>query len=182
MIRLTLDEIVEEALLLGYDFNSLYSNLKKSKRRIKEYVYGYTLAEDKLSYLESMGDNTVVDCDRIRCFEKELEEYRQKIKLIPQTRMMAGFFVNEKIVADDGSVHDVSVYRIVSVDEDAKTAFVKDVEYIDYGFSEALCTYHADLDYEDIMDHINTKGFSDLFDNTEEYANVFAEESEIDVS
>lgn len=176
---MTFDEIKNEALLIGYDFHSLCS---KNKNYTKEYIYGYTLADDKVSYLESIANGKVIYADRIKCFEKELEEFRKITMAMPHTKVMSGFYLNKDVIADDGSIYDTSLYRVVLLNEDKKTVVVKDVEYIDYGYSEALVVYSAILDYEKVLNHVNTKGLPDFFENVYNYTYNFEEESGIRVA
>lgn len=180
-MRMTLEEIVEDSLLNGYDFQELLSNLKIKKRNIKEYLYGYTLSENKVQYLESMAKNKVVPCDRIRCFQAEIDDLIYELKVMPGTRMISGFFIVDQILLKDGSLQNDSVFKVILVDDNEKSAFVKEIEYIDFGSSDVLCVYRADLDYKLMMDHINAKGVSDLFENLDSYGYVSTEEFEINL-
>lgn len=89
-MKMTLEEIINDASIYGYDFNNLLSKIvekeindsmgydydfnsmiKKindAKINIREYIYGYSLAKNKVSYLESMAKYEVEPCDRIYLF------------------------------------------------------------------------------------------------------------------
>lgn len=180
-MRMTLEEIIEDSLLNGYDFQELISNLNKNKRNIREYLYGYTLSKDKFQYLETMAKNKVINCDRIYCFENELKEYLRKIEAMPHSKILSGFYTTKDIEADDGLLYDMSVFRIILIDADTCSAFVKEIEYIDYGFEEDLAVYHAEINFERAKKEIETNGDVSLFNNIEVYCSAFLAEEEINL-
>lgn len=174
MRKMTIDQIKEEALIYGYDFEGLIESLKGDGVYEKEYIYGYTLAEDKISYLESMAENKVIHCDRIQLFKNEIKEYLKKVEGIPHTRIFSGFYVLEGMNKEDGQIVDASIFRIISFNDQDKTGIVKDIEYVyDDPYDESLAIYTAELDYEEATKIMEIGGSGQLLDVAVELVDSF---------
>lgn len=180
MKKMTMEQIKEEALLCGYDFEELIENLKENGIYKREYVYGYSLAEDKIKYLESMAENKVVHCDRIKLFKKELKEHLKKIESKPHTRIFSGYYILEGMYKEDGSTVDTSIFRIISINDRDQKAIVRHMEYVyDDHSDESIAVYFAELDYEQAIEVIETSGVDELIQTAEQIVGAFVPEETI---
>lgn len=176
---MSLEQIKEDALVYGYDFEELLASLKNNHKNMKEYIYGYSISDDKDGYLESMAKDEVIGCDRIFYFEEELKDYLHQIELKPHTQIMSGFLVLKNAMSDYEKNCNASTFRILSINDDTKRVFVKDIEYMNYGIGETLCVYHADISYNKAIQEIYTNTISSLFTKVEELTSGFYQEFEI---
>lgn len=175
----TLEAIIADAALHGYDFELLMAQIGPSNKEFKEYFYGYMLSEDKASYIEAILKEEVEKCDRIYIFEDELQDYLSKIKTIPHTKIISGFHILEDLEADDGSTYDASIFRIILIDDTSKKALIKDIEYIDAGSSEKLSIWGANLDYKEAIQTISDYGSDELIETAENMIDIFMVEEDI---
>ena len=59
------------------------------------------------------------------------------------------------------------MFRIILINEDKKTAYGKEIEYIDYGSSKVLSVYHADLNFKEVIEYISLNGENLIYLNIE---------------
>lgn len=169
-MRYSLDEVVSDALLHGYNFNELVHNLKEKEINIKEYIYGYGSSEYKISYLESMANDTVEYCDRIHIFKDEMNDFIKEFEAMPLFKIFHGF-EQEEIYNPDGSVYDASILMVVGINDTTKEAFIRKMEY-SYGYDEfdefdeydELTTWGADVNYNTIRSIIDIYGSDHLIE------------------
>lgn len=166
----TLTETINNAALDGYDFENLASKIKNNKRGIQEYMYGYALAEDKRSYLESMAEDRVSDCDRIFLLKDKLGGYVKEVEKMPHTRIIKGFYKQKD---EDHTEKYVSVYRIIILNDHAKTAIVRDLDYSSDGLFEGLSIWHAPLDYNYAANVLDRSGAEELLKIAGEVSETF---------
>lgn len=148
-MKVTLEEVSAEALLYGYNFEDLALKLQEKGVNEKEYIYGYILAENKVSYLESMASGNITYCDRILLFEDELKDYLNTLKKTPGIQIFYDFLPQQDMY---DSTHDISIFRIIGVNYDSGKAFVRDIEY-DYKTydSDQVNIWGSDLDYYQLI-------------------------------
>lgn len=180
-MRMTLEEIIDDAIMLGYDFGELITR-KENKFNYKEYIYGYSLADDKLGYLEAMAKNEVMYCDRIKYFEEELQDCLAEMEKLPHSKIISGFFESKNFKDEYDEFRVSSTFRIILLDEHNRKAIAKDFEYIDDGDSEVLCVYIANLYYVETMDELNINGLDSLFKNVEDFTTGFCVEDQIQLN
>ena len=176
-MRMTLEEIIHDATIYGYDFGALISR-KENKMDYREYIYGYSLANDKENYLEALCENKVENCDRIYIFEDKIKESLKQIESIPHTKIISGF----RTVKNEKSPDTNSIYRIISLNEVIETAFVVDIQYFNDCFDEALSFFKADLEYEEAIKVMAAAGDQELLYKAESFAGVFVLEGDIPLS
>lgn len=175
-MRYSLDEVVSDALLHGYNFNELVHNLKEKEINIKEYIYGYGSSEDKISYLESMANDTVEYCDRIHIFKDEMNDFIKEFEAMPLFKIFHGF-EQEEICNPDGSVYDASILMVVGINDTTKEAFIYKMEYA-YGYDEfdkydKLDIWRADINYDPIRSIINIYGEDHLIEKVGDFMLLF---------
>lgn len=168
-MKITLEEVAGDALIYGYDFQELVNKLKDKNIPIKEYIYGYTLSKDKVSYLESMAEGNIDYCDRIHMFSEELSALIKKVEALPLFEVFCSFFIQEDMYKEYGDTHDVSVLRIIGINDSQKEAFVRDVEYAyDNEEVDELRIWGADLDYEELISTIGTSKTDNIVAKSED--------------
>lgn len=166
-----LNETVNDAILNGYDFEELFSKIKNNKQEIEEYIYGYALSEDKISYLESMADDKVVKCDRIGLFSDKLDQYVKEVEKMPHTRILKGFCRGQDEDYEDGP--EVSIYRIIIINDHAKTVIVRDLKHMEGGVFIGLSVWNAILNYNDAVNMIDESGTDGLIQKAGQMVDKF---------
>lgn len=169
-----LSQITNDAILNGYDFEALFSKIKNNKQEIEEYIYGYALSEDKISYLESMADDKVVKCDRIGLFSDKLAEYVKEAERIPHTRIFKGFCRGYDEDYEEGE--EVSIYRIIVMNDHAETAIVRDLKHIEGGVFIGLSVWNANLNYKkaiNVIDELGEDGLIQVAGNMVDKFKIF---------
>lgn len=178
-MKMTLEEIVADAAMNGYDMKSILDQYGENRCEIRTILYGYALSEDKLAFLENLYSGGKVQCNKILYFEDELKDYLNEIKTTSHTKIISGFHVLKDVEYDNGSLYDASIFRILLIDDNSKKAFVKDIEYMDNVFSEQLCIWSADLDYAQAIQTISLQGEDELLEASKDMVGLFMLEGDI---
>lgn len=173
MKKITLNEMINDAVLYGYDLQSILSNIKVTNKEFDEYLYGYTLSEDRASYIEDIISGNVEKCDKIYFYQHELNQYLARMKAMPHTKIISGFHLLEDIQRSDGSTYNASNFRIILIDDTSKTALIKDIELAEQDGCEVFSVWSANLYYKQAIQTMEDYGEDELFSTAEEIADLF---------
>lgn len=178
----TLESIISDAAIHGYDFECLVNQIANDNSERKEYIYGYLLSEDKLNYLEAMTKGEVEPCDRIYLFKDEINTYLKEISTVPHTRIISSFHLLEDSIRWNNLNYEASIFRIILIEDASKKALIKDIEYVDNGFAEMLTVWSGNLDYEEAILTISEYGEGELLSTASDIIDMFMIEGDIDLS
>lgn len=182
-MKTTLEEVVNEAYLFGYDFNELLSNLKVENLDIEEYLYGYYISKDKVSYLELMAEGHVSYCDRIFLCTNEIQDYVERLKSEPNTKIFSDFYKIENNERDDGVTCDMCIFRIIGIRDLEREVFVIDLEYnYKEKNSHQLGIWRSEMDYEQVSNIISSSGTNDLIQKSRYFVWMFTKQDAIAIS
>lgn len=177
-MKMSLEEVINEAALHGYNFDELLESYDSLCEKRNAW-YGYALSEGKLAYLEAMADKKIDYCDKLHYFEDDLKEYLEEIKTIPHTKIISKFHILTDVTDGQGDLYDASLFRIVSINDDNKTAFLKDIEYSDHENCELYTVWRANLDYTKTIDMISLYGEDAIISRAEEVSDGFSIEDNV---
>lgn len=157
-MKVTLEQVVCDAAMYGYDFKKLINKLDE-KYDIKECVYGYALAKDKKNYLESIKNGKIAFCDKIYLFQSEIDEYLKEFKeKHPHLRIFSGFSKQKS----------GSLFIIISINDIDKRAFVRELEHINDEITDLLRVWSANLNYNNLIDILKTMKVEELIQKAPE--------------